>query len=429
MQPTDILAGPILRRVERDLVTVWVALSSPGTVDVELFRGQGPRTSLGPAVARKPAAADTDTRTIRVGEHLHIVVSIWEAAEAAGLDPGEMYSYDIVVKLDGDAESRLGDLGLLTDHATAPAWLALGYQDGWLPSFATVPNDIADLRIIQGSCRGSTETGRERVPADRRPHRRRAHRRDAATAPAVPHRRPDLRRRIGGRAARRAADGEPLPHRRPGDDHGRLPRQGQAAGGDGHVSPDALPARAPRPPAERHRRVHLDEHRLAHDGPRRVRRAVPVGVVDRDVELGDDDANADAGLDVGPGRHPEGAQGGPRGPPPCAAAGVRQAAVHLRPDAQRQGREDDRHDDPLPRRLAADPEEVPGDRHGAARRRARRDLGQGRRRRRRRAVLVVVGLLAGRPRHPDRPQGRRGGRRPRSRHGHRRPAPAARAKR
>ncbi len=215
-----------------------------------------------------------------------------------------MYSYDIVVKLDGDAESRLGDLGLLTDHATAPAWLALGYQDGWLPSFATVPNDVADLRIIQGSCRGSTETGRDAFPpiddliggvltdATQRPHLL------FLTGDQI----------YADESAAEQLDvlqiGEPLPHRRPGDDHGRLPRQGQAAGGDGHVSPDALPARAPRPPAERHRRVHLDEHRLAHDGPRRVRRAVPVGVVDRDVELGDDDASADAGLDVGPGRRP-----------------------------------------------------------------------------------------------------------------------------
>jgi hypothetical protein len=164
VQVTDILAGPILRRVERDLVAVWVALSAPGQVDVELFRGQGPRSSLGALVPRKPAASDTDTHTIRIGEHLHVVVSIWEPAEPAGLDPGEMYSYDLVVRLTGDSDTRLGDLGLLSDHATAPVWLALGYHDGWLPSFATVPNDIADLRIIQGSCRGSTETGRDAFP-------------------------------------------------------------------------------------------------------------------------------------------------------------------------------------------------------------------------------------------------------------------------
>ena len=201
-----------------------------------------------------------------------------------------------------------------------PVWLALGYHDGWLPSFATVPNDIADLRIIQGSCRGSTETGRD-GPADRRPHRRRAHRPDAAAAPDVPHRRPDLRGRVGRRAARPAAVGQPSPARRPGDDHRRLPRQGPAGGGDGHLSVDPLPTGPPRPPAERHRRVHLDEHRLAHDGARRVRRAVPVGLVDGDVELGDRHAHAHRVVGVGPGGDPHGAQGRAPGPParPCSS--------------------------------------------------------------------------------------------------------------
>ena len=113
---TDILAGPILRRVERDLVSVWVALSVPANVDVEVFRGQGARSTLGPEVARKAQAADTDTHTIRVGERLHVIVSIWEPEAAAGLNPGEMYSYDLVFLPDGGSPLRLGDLGLLTDH-------------------------------------------------------------------------------------------------------------------------------------------------------------------------------------------------------------------------------------------------------------------------------------------------------------------------
>jgi len=73
-----------------------------------------------------------------------------------GLNPGELYSYDLLITPADSAPARLGDLGLLSDHADAPKWLALGYQDGWLPSFATVPDDVADLKLIQGSCRGST---------------------------------------------------------------------------------------------------------------------------------------------------------------------------------------------------------------------------------------------------------------------------------
>jgi hypothetical protein len=39
LQAADILAGPILRRVEHDLVSVWIALMKPATVEIEVFRG------------------------------------------------------------------------------------------------------------------------------------------------------------------------------------------------------------------------------------------------------------------------------------------------------------------------------------------------------------------------------------------------------
>ncbi len=122
------------------------------------------RAATSRPVPRRAAAAPTDTQTIRIGEHLHCVVSIWEPAETVGLNPGELYSYDLLITPADSGPARLGDLGLLSDHADAPKWLALGYQDGWLPSFATVPDDVADLKLIQGSCRGSTELGRDAFP-------------------------------------------------------------------------------------------------------------------------------------------------------------------------------------------------------------------------------------------------------------------------
>ena len=184
LQTADILAGPILRRVEHDLVSVWIALTKPASVEIEVFRGQGVSGSLGPPVGRKNPASALDTDTIAAGQRLHVVVSIWEPASAAGLDLGQIHSYDLVIKTDDGDTARLKDLGLLSDGAATagdisrlkelglfsdgsskPSWLALGYQQGWLPSFAMVPAAVADLKIVQGSCRGSDKPGRDAFPS------------------------------------------------------------------------------------------------------------------------------------------------------------------------------------------------------------------------------------------------------------------------
>ncbi|HEY3124239.1 MAG TPA: hypothetical protein VGK70_09265, partial [Thermoanaerobaculia bacterium] len=183
LQAADILAGPILRRVEHDLVSVWIALTTPATVELEVFRGQGVAGTLGPPVGRRNPASSLDTHTIAAGKRLHVVVSIWEPASPAGLDLGQIHSYDLVIKADDGDTARLKDLGLLSDGAATAgdlarltelglfsegsskaSWLALGYQQGWLPSFAMVPAAVADLKIVQGSCRGSGGLGRDAMP-------------------------------------------------------------------------------------------------------------------------------------------------------------------------------------------------------------------------------------------------------------------------
>ena len=56
------------------------------------------------------------------------------------------------------------ELGLFTDGSSKASWLALGYQKDWLPSFAMVPAAVADLKVVQGSCRGSGGLGRDAFP-------------------------------------------------------------------------------------------------------------------------------------------------------------------------------------------------------------------------------------------------------------------------
>jgi len=49
-----MLAGPILRRVEPTLVSVWVALSEPGTIRVTLWEGRVTAGSANPLIAFDP---------------------------------------------------------------------------------------------------------------------------------------------------------------------------------------------------------------------------------------------------------------------------------------------------------------------------------------------------------------------------------------
>ena len=176
MIAADVLAGPILRRVETDLVSVWIALTIKATVQVEIYSGIGEAGSLGAPIAAKaldPVHNKHDGKTLDVGKGLHFALAVWEPAAVAGLQWGGLYSYDIKITPDGGGGAvGLKDLGLLTDTPITVGTvqhphLALGYQANWLPSFALPPADLRDLKMIQGSCRGTNGHGRDAMaPVD-----------------------------------------------------------------------------------------------------------------------------------------------------------------------------------------------------------------------------------------------------------------------
>lgn len=156
----DLLAGPIVRRVDTERACVWMALSKPATVTLQVFRGRGVRADLGAPLPAGPTAAGSfENRTIAVGARLHVALAVFEPAAPARLDWGEPYSYDVRFVVDG-SEQGLDELGLLQDHVALPGFngaahphLALGYDAGVLPSFVLPPLQAKDLRVAHGSCR------------------------------------------------------------------------------------------------------------------------------------------------------------------------------------------------------------------------------------------------------------------------------------
>lgn len=153
-----IIAGPILRRVDPGLVSVWVALSEPKIVGVRIWPGlvdTGPGTNMysGPEPLESAVAF-----TERFAEKLHIALVVVEVPPATPLLPGRIYSYQVTIGTDADLKS----LGLLQDKLVdSSPHLALGYEPNFLPSFAMPPEELTDLRLVHASCRKPHGPGRD----------------------------------------------------------------------------------------------------------------------------------------------------------------------------------------------------------------------------------------------------------------------------
>jgi hypothetical protein len=145
-----ILAGPILRRVEPNLVSVWLALSKKASVKLKLFRGQATSDSVDNILITGPAE-----QTIRIGDNLHIAVVTIKIPIGTGqtLLPGQIYSYDLLLQT-GQVSKNLTSCDLLkSEDINGHPHLALGYEPGVLPSFALPPVELTDLHLVHGSCR------------------------------------------------------------------------------------------------------------------------------------------------------------------------------------------------------------------------------------------------------------------------------------
>lgn len=160
-----ILSGPIVRRVEPQAVTVWLALKEPRSVTLRIYA----RSNGGNLVQQFEGTRPT----IRLGDHLHIVAVTAHATNSdALLKWGQLYYYDLFF----DSESQRGSLdvpapeiaahldtpGVLTNDPTGADPLhRLVYPGHPLPSFMLPPEDVNELRLVHGSCRKTHGIGKE----------------------------------------------------------------------------------------------------------------------------------------------------------------------------------------------------------------------------------------------------------------------------
>jgi hypothetical protein len=154
-----VLAGPILRRVEPNLVAVWVALSKAANVKLVLWENQRAVSDATSSTEwfRSP---DPGASTLRVGDGLHLSVVTLRLPAGKTLQPERLYSYDLELTVQGQTKQTLKTLGLLANdppnadpNGDNVKRLALGYEVDLLPCLLLPPKELTDLRLVHGSCR------------------------------------------------------------------------------------------------------------------------------------------------------------------------------------------------------------------------------------------------------------------------------------
>lgn len=149
-----ILCGPILRRVDSQMASVWVALKEPRRIKFHLYLGYSDSD-----VNKNPDFSSGYIETLPVGEHLHIAVAY--VPTKGLLRNGGIYSYDLHFYTLG-SETRVTSLGEL-NLLKAP--VLLGFKENQLPSFVYVPEKPENLRLAHGSCRKPHGKGRDGLAA------------------------------------------------------------------------------------------------------------------------------------------------------------------------------------------------------------------------------------------------------------------------
>ncbi len=132
-----VLAGPILRRTEKNSVTVWVALKESKDVTLKVFSRGGSLILEGTGF------------TTSLSSKIHVVaVTADISVSGTELGSGSIYLYDLEF---GSSSVNLSTSGVLSSGAGGIDKITYGSDP--LPSFSLPAEDINDLKIMHGSCR------------------------------------------------------------------------------------------------------------------------------------------------------------------------------------------------------------------------------------------------------------------------------------
>jgi hypothetical protein len=146
-----IIGGPIVRRVEPNLVGIWVALKSAATIELTVWQGVITHDDID-----QPLVQKVEQDTVQIGKHLHVAVVTLKLRNENTLQPGSAYSYNM--KFTWKEDNSVDDfqsLHLLDADPSDFNRTAISYEVDQLPSFVLPPRELKDLKILHGSCRNN----------------------------------------------------------------------------------------------------------------------------------------------------------------------------------------------------------------------------------------------------------------------------------
>ncbi|MEM8722604.1 MAG: PhoD-like phosphatase [Cyanobacteria bacterium P01_G01_bin.39] len=163
-----IIAGPILRHVQTDEVTVWLALKKPDTVTLKIHETEGGNGSI-----LEETVLSGERETIALGQNLHVVAVTAVPIADKALKSGYVYAYNLYFH-----SAKLS----LAQAINSEQQFEISYFAHQLPTFALSPQNLNSVRIVHGSCRKPHGGGKDILScldnliqeaatvADERPH-------------------------------------------------------------------------------------------------------------------------------------------------------------------------------------------------------------------------------------------------------------------
>ncbi|MBW4611782.1 MAG: PhoD-like phosphatase [Desmonostoc vinosum HA7617-LM4] len=144
-----ILAGPILKKIEPDSVTVWVALKQSCQAKLKVYETTNHGETLGDFLW------EGQRSTVALGKYLHVVAVTARSQVGYRLSSDRIYAYDLqFTATDGTVQTLQQALNSN----------CISYFEHQQPTFVLPPNRLQDLQIIHASCRKPHGQGFDALP-------------------------------------------------------------------------------------------------------------------------------------------------------------------------------------------------------------------------------------------------------------------------
>lgn len=150
-----ILAGPILQHTEPASVTVWIALKQSCQVLLKVY------STMNDGAVLSTVVMNGQRSTVALGQFLHVVAVTARSTTGQHLVSDLIYAYDLqFIDPSTQTKQSLQQALCSNDFPT----VNISYFDHQKPTFVLPPEQLQDLRIVQGSCRKPHGDGFDALP-------------------------------------------------------------------------------------------------------------------------------------------------------------------------------------------------------------------------------------------------------------------------